>query len=156
GALPYAVGGPYHGGPCTAGDHTCVDGLSCTRTMSGYTCSNSNPDDDMSTVTAFHDASYCNGPDLQHNWQGSHREANFDSPAGALLSSPNDGFVKVNDLTEQIDGPETPTDDDTMGFYNEDDLPFYYSVAQSFAIDDRYFCSVVGPTFPNRSYSMTG
>jgi len=41
-----------------------------------------------------------------------------------------------------------------MGFYNETDLPFYYGLAESFAIDDRYFCSVVGPTFPNRSYEM--
>ncbi len=41
-----------------------------------------------------------------------------------------------------------------MGFYNEDDLPFYYGLAQTFAIDDSYFCSVLGPTFPNRSYLM--
>ena len=60
----------------------------------------------------------------------------------------------VNDLTEQIDTTESATGDDTMGFYTQDDLPFYYSLAQTFAIDDRYFCSVVGPTFPNRSYEM--
>jgi phospholipase C len=39
-----------------------------------------------------------------------------------------------------------------MGFYNQDDLPFYYDLAQKFAIDDRFFSSVLGPTFPNRSY----
>ena len=39
-----------------------------------------------------------------------------------------------------------------MGFYTQDDLPFYYALAQTFAIDDRYFSSVIGPTFPNRSY----
>ena len=32
-----------------------------------YTCTNSNLDDDASTVVAFHDARYCTGPDLQHN-----------------------------------------------------------------------------------------
>src|SRR3989442_9277722 len=33
GVLPYASGTPYHGGggKCTSNDHTCVDGLSCTR-----------------------------------------------------------------------------------------------------------------------------
>ena len=41
-----------------------------------------------------------------------------------------------------------------MGFYTQDDLPFYYSLAQTFAIDDRYFCSVIGQTFPNRSYLL--
>src|SRR5262249_21721948 len=97
---------------------------------------------------------YCTGPDLQHNWPGSHMEANFNDPANALASSLNDGFVLVNDAQEQIDSGESPTDDDTMGFYNENDLPFYYGIAQSFAINDRYHCSVVGPTFPNRSYEM--
>src|SRR5215472_13880592 len=156
GALPYAPGGPYHTGPCKNNDNNCVDGLTCTFDMSGnLSCSNSNLDDDSSTVTSFHDFNYCPGPDLQHNWQGSHGEANFSSPANALLSTLNDGFVLVNDLTEQIDTTESPNSDDTMGFYTQDDLSFYYSLAQTFAIDDRYFCSVVGPTFPNRSYEMT-
>src|SRR5438093_332771 len=106
------------------------------------------------TVSALHYAQYCTGPDPQHNWPGSHSEANYNNPAGALAFSPNDGFVLVSEATEQIDNGESPTDDDTMGFYNETDLPFYYGLAESFAIDDRYFCSVVGPTFPNRSYEM--
>src|SRR5512137_2391462 len=56
GVLPYAVGTPYHGGPCAPTDHACVDGLSCTRGGGGsYTCTNSNVDDDASSVTAFHD-----------------------------------------------------------------------------------------------------
>jgi phospholipase C len=41
-----------------------------------------------------------------------------------------------------------------MGFYNQNDIPFYYDLAQKFAIDDRYFASLLGPTFPNRSYLM--
>jgi phospholipase C len=155
GALPYAPGSPYHGGACKNSDHGCVDGLTCTFDMLGnLNCSNSNIDDDNSVVSSFHDSNYCPGPDLQHNWQGSHGEANFLSPANALLMTLNNGFVLVNDLTEQIDGTESPTDDDTMGYYNQDDLSFYYQLAQTFAIDDRYFCSVVGPTFPNRSYEM--
>jgi hypothetical protein len=28
GALPYAPGSPYHPGPCSSGDHACVNGLS--------------------------------------------------------------------------------------------------------------------------------
>jgi phospholipase C len=31
GVLPYAPGTPYHQGPCHRGDHSCVDGLTCTR-----------------------------------------------------------------------------------------------------------------------------
>src|SRR5690349_16232145 len=55
GALPYATGTPYHGGPCAPTDHACVDGLSCTRDIFGnYACTNSNVDDDSSLAYSFH------------------------------------------------------------------------------------------------------
>jgi phospholipase C len=155
GVLPHAPDSPYHAGPCKKKDHSCVDSLSCSFDESGdLNCTNSNLDDDGSTVYSFHDQNYCPGPDLDHGWSSSHREANLQNPAGALRLSLNDGFVIVNDETEQIDTTESPTEDDTMGYYNQDDLPFYYALAQTFAIDDRYFCSVVGPTFSNRLYEM--
>jgi phospholipase C len=158
GVLAYAPGSPYHTGAqgCRAGDHGCVDGLSCQVDSAGnLSCVNSNPDDDGSRVTAFHDPSRCVLPDLDHGWFSTHREANFNDPNATLRQTVSDGFVRVNDTTEQVDqGQETPTDDQTMGFYNQDDIPFYYDLAQKFAIDDRYFSSVLGPTFPNRSYFM--
>ena len=43
-----------------------------------------------------------------------------------------------------------------MGYWEKSDLPFYYSLASTFPIADRYFCSVLGPTFPNRRYLMAG
>ena len=152
GALAYAPGSPYHNGngSCPANDHHCVDGLSCTADAVGnLTCSNSNLDDNGATVVAFHDSRRCASPDLDHSWFSTHREANFLSPNTTLLNFLSDGFVRVNDLTEQVDnGTENPTDDQTIGFYNQQDLPFYYDLAQTFAIDDRYFPSVLGPTFP--------
>jgi phospholipase C len=81
-------------------------------------------------------------------------EGNFSSPNNMLISSPNNGFVNVNDLTEQKDTIESTTEDDTMGFYDANDLPYYYALAQTFAIDDQYFCDVVGPTIPNRFYLL--
>jgi phospholipase C len=42
----------------------------------------------------------------------------------------------------------------SMGYWQNADLPFYYSLASRFPIADRYFCSVLGPTFPNRRYLM--
>jgi phospholipase C len=92
---------------------------------------------------------------VAHSWLQSHREANFSDPNAGSLNSPNDGFVRVNDAGPQADkGIETPTEDQTMGFYTQDDLPFYYDLAQKFAIGDRYFASVPGPTLPNRFYLM--
>lgn len=158
GALSYAPGSPYHNGPCLPSDHSCVDGLSgCTTDASGnlVSCTNSNSDNDGSTVFAFHDQNYCPAPDLDHGWQSTHLEVNFSNPNGTLFSALLDGFVLVNDTTEQVDtSGESATEDDTMGFYNQVDLPFYYALAQSFAISDRYFCPLLGPTIPNRFYLM--
>jgi phospholipase C len=169
GALAYAPGGPYHSpkrdgdddrddrnGGCRPEDHTCVDGLTCRVDAAGnFRCSNSNLDDDGSTVFAFHDSRRCVAPDLDHGWTSTHKEANFLHPNNALGDTRSDGFVRVNDVTEQVDkGVENATEDQTMNFYNQDELPFYYDLAQKFAISDRYFCSVLGPTFPNRSYLM--
>jgi phospholipase C len=56
----------------------------------------------------------------------------------------NDGFVKENDP----DGQRT--------FFYEDDtvIPFYYALASTFAVGDRYFASVPSSTWPNRLFLM--
>jgi len=41
-----------------------------------------------------------------------------------------------------------------MGYYTRADLPFYYALADAFTLCDNYFCSVLGPTDPNRLYSI--
>ena len=153
GTLPYVPSSPYHRGPCFPFDHSCVDGLSCTGTYGNLSCSNSNPDDSGGRVHSFHEPNYCVKPDLDHEWADSHAEANLLSPNSSLFFSLNNGFVFVNDATEQQDhAVESATEDETMGYYTQADLPFYYGLASTFAIDDRYFSSVLGPTFPNRSY----
>jgi phospholipase C len=94
GALPYAPGTPYHSGPCAAGDHACVDGLSCQRNPvdKQYVCHNSNRDADEhgKEVFAFHSNDYCFATDLDHSWFGTHVENNFGSPNLGLLSSPQE------------------------------------------------------------------
>jgi phospholipase C len=43
-----------------------------------------------------------------------------------------------------------------MGYHTRADLPFQFALAEAFTICDGYFCSVMGPTWPNRMYWMTG
>jgi phospholipase C len=43
-----------------------------------------------------------------------------------------------------------------MGYYTEDDLPFYYSLAKTFTLANRWFCSVPAQTYPNRRFLMSG
>ena len=157
GVLPYAVGTPYEMGPCAPDNHACVDGLSCKRhpATGAYRCRNFNRDDDGSKVFAFHGTDYCVLTDLNHDWVGTHQEINYAAPNATRRLSLNDGFVRVNDASNQPDQEgESPTDDATMSFYNEDDLGFYYDLAKTFAISDRYFSSVLGPTLPNRLYLL--
>jgi len=46
--------------------------------------------------------------------------------------------------------------DMTMGYHRRADIPFHYALADAFTVCDQYFCSLPGPTHPNRMYLMTG
>ena len=158
GALPYVPGTPYHNAKgsgvtrgCDPNDHSCVDGLNCRQPRNGgvLKCRNANKSNFKGRVRAFHETSYCTGPDLDHSWDGTHREVNFKHPNRTLKSPRNNGFILQNALTES---PGQDITHDAMGYYTDVDLPFYYSLATTFAISDRYFASVLGQTFPNRAY----
>jgi phospholipase C len=92
---------------------------------------------------------YANG-DLQHAFRMPTTCQLNGEPAQDWLNSHiqfdhgrNDGFV------ESGSGPVS------MGYWQQADQPFYYSLAQAFPIADRYFCSVLGQTYPNRRYLMS-
>jgi phospholipase C len=53
----------------------------------------------------------------------------------------------------KADGLKAPY---VMSYYKREDIPFQFALAESFTLCDGYFCSVMGPTFPNRMYLMTG
>ncbi len=42
-----------------------------------------------------------------------------------------------------------------MGYFTRADLAFYYALADAFTVCDAYFCSVLGPTDPNRLMGMS-
>ena len=44
----------------------------------------------------------------------------------------------------------------TMGYYDRQDLPFYYALADAFTICDQAFCSSLTATTPNRLFLWTG
>jgi phospholipase C len=43
-----------------------------------------------------------------------------------------------------------------MAHMKRADLPFHYALADAFTVCDAYFCSMLGPTDPNRYYMWTG
>lgn len=44
----------------------------------------------------------------------------------------------------------------TMGYYNREDLPFYYALADAFTVCDHNFCSALTGTSSNRCFFWTG
>jgi phospholipase C len=44
----------------------------------------------------------------------------------------------------------------TMGYYDREDIPFYYAFADAFTVCDQHFCSSLTGTTPNRLYLWTG
>jgi phospholipase C len=57
---------------------------------------------------------------------------------------------------EQINGGAmngfASSDREGMGYYDEPDIPFYYSLAKTFCLGNRAFCSATAQTYPNRRY----
>ncbi len=44
----------------------------------------------------------------------------------------------------------------TLGYYNREDIPFYYALADAFTVCDQNFCSSLTGTTPNRLHLWTG
>jgi phospholipase C len=90
-------------------------------------------------VRRFHEQRYCTD-NPAHEWSDVHLQFNN----GHL-----DGFVSSSNRR----GVSTTTGGClAMGYYDRDDLPFYYWLADNFAISDRYFSAILGPTLPNVMY----
>ena len=81
-------------------------------------------------------------PDITHSWVPQHESW----AEGAM-----DGFVRTHLAADGAEaGPAT------MGYYERSDIPFYHALAEAYTICDNYFCSVLGPTYPNRLMAMSG
>ncbi|MGD0883050.1 MAG: alkaline phosphatase family protein [Acidimicrobiales bacterium] len=93
-----------------------------------------NPDGHGNLVHAFHMPTECQTLGIGNDWRVSH-EAYDDGTC--------QGFV-------------TSTSAEAMGYFTSDDLPFTCGMASTFPIGDRYFCSAMAQTDPNRRYLISG
>jgi phospholipase C len=80
-------------------------------------------------------------PSTSHAWAVQHEAWNY----GEM-----DLWLPAHRKADGANGPYC------MGYYTRSDIPFQFALAESFTLCDEYFCSVMGPTWPNRMYWMTG
>jgi phospholipase C len=91
--------------------------------------------------TDTHSTSAQNLPSNSHSWGPQH-----DSWDNGKM----DGFVTAHLAADGVAGQYT------MAYFQRDDIPFHWALADAFTICDGYHCSMLGPTWPNRLYLMTG
>ena len=103
----------------------------------------SNLDAAGNPVRAHHLTSTVQVPGVPcQNWHATHLQWN----AGKM-----NGFVtSAEEVKPDADAARS------MGYWAERDLPFYYGLARTFPLADRWFSSCLGPTFPNRRFLIAG
>ncbi len=74
----------------------------------------------------------CPGADPDHSYTGSRICYNGGKMDGFLLDTANDTYC--------------------IGYYGARDIPFYAALAQNYTTCNRYFASILGPTFSNRMF----
>ena len=101
----------------------------------------SNPDATGAAVFPFHATTTCIASDPGHQ---------SGSVAACIDHDQMDGFVRNAASTTGTDGRYV------MSYYDGTDLPFYYFLASTFAIDDRHFAPMASGTFGNRDFLLFG
>ena len=99
------------------------------------------PTPDGSRVETYHlppDYQGCSHPDPAHGWSS----GRFQYGGGRL-----DGFVFGNE-------EGTGSDEFAAGYYLKEDVGFLPHVADAYTLYDRWFCSIMGSTYPNRHYQV--
>jgi phospholipase C len=94
------------------------------------------------------------------NWNPVGSERMYVYHQSGEIGAQDSGSQSWDDTHLQIDGGAMDgfanTGPGSMGYYTEDDLPFYYSLANTFTLANRWFCSAPCQTYPNRRFYMAG
>ncbi len=107
------------------------------------------------TIGAFHLQTACTEL-TSPEWNDSHMDLNRFQP---ITGTPvMDGFVNsAASFARQFHGEIRDTNGvRAMGFYDGNDLNYYYFMASNFATSDRWFSPLMGLTQPNRMYLLAG
>ena len=92
------------------------------------------PDPQGTSHQTFHQTQFngCGFTDPDHSYEGGRLQYNNGKMDGFLTDTQNDSFA--------------------ISYYEAKDRPFMSRLAQAYTTCDRYFCSILGPTYPNRFF----
>jgi phospholipase C len=92
-------------------------------------------------------------PSTSHAWTVQHQalDITIGATPGAPTTAKNDMWLAAHLAADgNANGPYT------MSYYEREDIPFHFALAENFTLCDGYHCSLLGPTWPNRMFLMTG
>jgi phospholipase C len=111
-------------------------------------------------VQPFHESTMCT-ENLSPSWDESHHDTTLNGGDGAwatttTLSNSDFGMAGFLDTTNSVVEKYDPNGTRGLGYYNQQDLPFYYDLATFFPTSDAWHSPVLANTVPNRMYLMAG
>ena len=107
-------------------------------------------------IAAYHTGSVCT-EDLTPDWTETHKNFDWKNPAGANPSSPMDGFVSLAVQISQYAatlGIHMADQDGhrVMGYFDGNDLNYYYFMASNFAMSDHFYSPIPSNTPAQRHF----
>ncbi|MEM6992254.1 MAG: alkaline phosphatase family protein, partial [Myxococcota bacterium] len=109
--------------------------------VDGLVGDEANPDAMGNPIAVFPSDYWVVEEDPPHGWNSSRVQFN---------DGANDGFVTAH-LASGATDPNP-----VMGYHTRDQLPVLYALADNYVLCERWFASVMGPTWPNRFYAHLG
>ena len=111
-------------------------------------------------VQPFHETTECT-ENLTPAWDESHHDTSLagGDAAWATTTTYTDSSFAMQgflDTTGSVTQTYDPNGTRAMGYYNDQDLPYYYDLATFFATSDAWHSPILANTVPNRMYLMAG
>ena len=134
-------------------------GITDTQTINGFdptvTLTNAHTG---AKVQPFHESTECT-ENLTPAWDESHHDTTLAGGDGAwatttTYTSSDFGMAGFLDTTGSVTQQYDPNGTRALGYYNQQDLPYYYDLATFFPTSDAWHSPLLANTIPNRMYLM--
>jgi phospholipase C len=111
-------------------------------------------------VQPFHEPTVCI-ENLTPAWDESHHDVSLNGGDGAwntttTFTNSDFGMAGFLDTTTSVPNNYDPNGTRALGYYNQQDIPYYYDLATFFPTSDAWHSPILANTVPNRMYLMAG